>query len=188
MRKLTWYFIGVYIINCINSFTWMTVFMERIQTAFIASVAVSNCTVPKPLDLWSESKFISALTTLPEIHGSHSKYVSMLFAKNITAAGSCCRAVTKISSCLVNTTRRWGTKQLGISSSSIFLLFSYGSSRGICSWNPEEIPSPHPLLTALCCHERQKWSLSDNTSAITLSGLNQWTSLLSLHTMGRQSL
>ena len=27
------------------------VFMERIQTAFIASVAVSNCTVPKPLDL-----------------------------------------------------------------------------------------------------------------------------------------
>ena len=26
-------------------------FMERIQTAFIASVAVSNCTVPKPLDL-----------------------------------------------------------------------------------------------------------------------------------------
>ena len=77
-RKLTWYFIGVYIINCINSFTWMTVFMARIQTAFIASVAVSNCTVPKPLDLWSESKFISARTTLPEKHSSPSRYVSML--------------------------------------------------------------------------------------------------------------
>ena len=162
--------------------------MERIQTAFIASVAVSNCTVPKPLDLWSESKFISARTTLPEKHSSPSRYVSMLLAKNITAAGSCCRAVSKILSCQVNTTIRWGIKQLGIFSGSIFLLFSYGSRRRAYSWKPEEIPGPQPLLTALCCHERQKWSLSDNTSAIILSGLNQWTSVLSSHTMGKQSL
>ena len=120
------------------------VFMERIQTAFIASVAVSNCTVPKPLDLWSESKFISARTTLPEKHSSPSKYVGMLFTKDITAAGSCCSAVTKISSCQVNTTSRWGIKQFVIFSGSIFLLFSYGSSWGIYSWKPEEIPGPQP--------------------------------------------
>ena len=40
------------------------------------------------------------------------------------------RAVTKISSCRVNTTSRRGIKQLGISFGSIFLLFSYESSRG----------------------------------------------------------
>ena len=40
------------------------------------------------------------------------------------------RVVTKISSCQVNTTHRWGNKQLGVSFSSIFLLFSFESSRG----------------------------------------------------------
>ena len=40
------------------------------------------------------------------------------------------RVVTKISSCRVNTTRRRGIKQLGISFGSIFLLFSNKSSRG----------------------------------------------------------
>ena len=40
------------------------------------------------------------------------------------------RAVTKISSCQVNTTSRRGIKELGISFGSIFLLFSYESSRG----------------------------------------------------------
>ena len=40
------------------------------------------------------------------------------------------RVVTKISSCQVNTTRKWGIKQLGISFDSIFLLFSNESSRG----------------------------------------------------------
>ena len=42
------------------------------------------------------------------------------------------RAVTKISSCQVKTTSRRGIKQLGISFGSIFLLFSYESSRGPC--------------------------------------------------------
>ena len=42
------------------------------------------------------------------------------------------RAVTKISSCRVNTTSRRGIKQLGISFGSIFLPFSYESSRGKC--------------------------------------------------------
>ena len=40
------------------------------------------------------------------------------------------RVVTKISSCQVNTTSRWGIKWLGISFGSIFLLFSNKSSRG----------------------------------------------------------
>ena len=40
------------------------------------------------------------------------------------------RVVTKISSCRVNTTSRWGIKWLGISFGSIFLLFSNKSSRG----------------------------------------------------------
>ena len=40
-------------------------------------------------------------------------------------------AVAKISSCWVNTTNRWGIKQLGISFGSISLLFSYESSQGL---------------------------------------------------------
>ena len=40
------------------------------------------------------------------------------------------RDVTKILSCRVNTTSRWGIKQLGISFGSIFLLFSNKSSQG----------------------------------------------------------
>ena len=40
------------------------------------------------------------------------------------------RVVTKISSCQVNTTSRRVIKQLGISFSSIFLLFSFESSLG----------------------------------------------------------
>ena len=40
------------------------------------------------------------------------------------------RVVTKISSCQVNTTSRWGIKWLGISFSSIFLLFSNKSRQG----------------------------------------------------------
>ena len=40
------------------------------------------------------------------------------------------RVVTKISSCRANTTSRRGIKQLGISFGSIFLPFSYESSRG----------------------------------------------------------
>ena len=46
------------------------------------------------------------------------------------------RAVTKISSCRVNTTSKRGFKQLGISFGSIFLLFSCESSRG----NPRPPP------------------------------------------------
>jgi len=41
---------------------------ERIQTALMASVAVSNCTVPNPLDLLSESRLISARITFPAKH------------------------------------------------------------------------------------------------------------------------
>ena len=40
------------------------------------------------------------------------------------------RDVTKISSCRVNARSRWGIKQLGVSFGSIFLLFSFESSRG----------------------------------------------------------
>ena len=43
---------------------------------------------------------------------------------------SFCRAVTKISSCRVNTTSRQGIKQLGISFGQTFLLLSYESSGG----------------------------------------------------------
>ena len=46
------------------------------------------------------------------------------------------RTVTKISICRVNTTSRRGIKQLGISFDSVFLLFSYESSRG----NPRPPP------------------------------------------------
>ena len=43
------------------------------------------------------------------------------------------RAVTKISSCRVNTTSRQGIKHLGISFGSIFLLFSYAGGRVLSS-------------------------------------------------------
>ena len=54
-----------------------------------------------------------------------------------------------ISSFQVNTTSRQGIKQLEIFSASIFLLFSNGSSRGVYSWKPEEIPGPRTLMTTL---------------------------------------
>ena len=59
------------------------------------------------------------------------------------------RVVTKISSCRVHTTSRRGIKQLGISSGSIFLLFSNESSRGPHSQQPEKIPGPQLLKTTL---------------------------------------
>ena len=44
--------------------------------------------------------------------------------QNYTPTPALIRVVTKISSCRVNTTSRWGIKQLGISLGAIFLLFS----------------------------------------------------------------
>ena len=57
------------------------------------------------------------------------------------------RAVTKISSRRVNTTSRWGIKQLGISFGSIFLPFSHESSRDHVhsSWG-----NPRPLALDDC--------------------------------------
>ena len=69
------------------------------------------------------------------------------WAQELSAWLSLSRVVTKISSCLVNTTSRRGIKQLGISYGSIFLLFSNKSRRG---------KSPAPLSSW------QKWKLSPN--------------------------
>ena len=68
-------------------------------------------------------------------------------------------AVIEISSCQVNTTSRWGIKQLGISFGSIFLLFSCGSSKGPHSWKPKEIPNTRPLMTALLLQFMEKNAL-----------------------------
>ena len=57
--------------------------------------------------------------------------------------------ITKISSCQVNTTSRWGIKQLGISFGSIVLLFSYEQSWGRILSNREKSPAPNSLMTAL---------------------------------------
>ena len=54
------------------------------------------------------------------------------------------RVVTKISSCQVNTTSRWGKKQLGVSFGSIFLLFSFESSRGPRYRSRRKSPAPAP--------------------------------------------
>ena len=59
------------------------------------------------------------------------------------------RVVTKISSCRVNTTSKWGIKWLGISCGSIFLLFSNKSSRGPLSQQPGKIPGLGPGRLAL---------------------------------------
>ena len=69
------------------------------------------------------------------------------WAQELSAWPSLSRVVTKISSCLVNTTSWWGINQLGISYGSIFLLFSNKSSWG---------KSPAPLSSW------QKWKLSPN--------------------------
>ena len=68
---------------------------------------------------------------------------------HIHLLSSSSRVVTKILSCRVNTTRKRGIKQLGISFSSIFPLFSNKSSQGPHSYYPGEIPSPWLLMTAL---------------------------------------
>ena len=49
---------------------------------------------------------------------------------NVCGAQYVIRVVTKISSCRINTTSRRGIKQLVILFYSIFVLFSYQSSRG----------------------------------------------------------
>ena len=64
-----------------------------------------------------------------------------------------CGDVTNISSCRVNTTRKWGIRQLGISFGFIFSLFSYESSWRPYLWEPRENPSPGLLMTAL------RWAL-----------------------------
>ena len=56
-----------------------------------------------------------------------------------------CRAVTKISSCRVNTTSRRGIKQLGISFGSKFLFFSYEINRGHVLSSRERNPLAMPL-------------------------------------------
>ena len=51
----------------------------------------------------------------------------------------------------VNTASRWGIKQLGISFSSIFLLFSYEKvARGHIHNSRGKNPGPRLLMTALC--------------------------------------
>ena len=59
-----------------------------------------------------------------------------------------CRVVTKIPSCWVKTTSRWGIKQLGVTFGSLFLLFSNKRSRGhvhstrVNPWPPPLNDSP----------------------------------------------
>ena len=60
--------------------------------------------------------------------GKDENAVLHLFHNTMCTAS--CRAVTKISSCWVNTTSGRGIKQLGISFGSSFLLFSFESSQG----------------------------------------------------------
>ena len=55
----------------------------------------------------------------------------------------------RFQSCWVNITSRRGIKQLGISSGSIFILFSSEISRAPHSQQPGEIPSPGLLMTTL---------------------------------------
>ena len=69
-----------------------------------------------------------ALTGKAGYIGKDQNAVLYLFHNTMCTAS--CRAVTMISSCWVHTTSRREIKQLGISFGSIFLLFSYESSRG----------------------------------------------------------
>ena len=72
-----------------------------------------NSAVKNDQEVWKHKRSIRV-----DLHDLYSDWIML------------CRAVTKISSCLVNTTSRQGIKQLGISFGSIFLLFSYESIRG----------------------------------------------------------
>ena len=61
------------------------------------------------------------------------------------------RVVTKMSSGQVNTTRRQGISQLGVSFGSIFLLFSFESSQGPHSQQYGEIPGPRLSIQPCFC-------------------------------------
>ena len=63
------------------------------------------------------------------------------------------RAVTKISSCHINTTNRQGIKQLGISFGSIFLLFSYEVSQGPRSYSSLGKSQPSAVNDSPVCPE-----------------------------------
>ena len=52
------------------------------------------------------------------------------------------RVVTKISSCRVNITSRWGIKQLGISFGSIFVYFPMKVARGHIHNSKGKSPAP----------------------------------------------
>ena len=69
-------------------------------------------------------------------------FVCLFWREGAGGTINVCMAVTKISSCRVNTTSRRGIKQLGISFGSIFLPFSYESSRG-------KYPAPGSKMTAM---------------------------------------
>ena len=74
---------------------------------------------------------------------SFSNFTSSMTNEDDTSViGIINRAVTKISSCWVNTTSRQGIKQLGISFGSIFLLFSYETSRGHVYSSRGKSPAP----------------------------------------------
>ena len=63
------------------------------------------------------------------------------------------RAVTKISSCHVNTTNTQGIKRLGISFGSIFLLFSYEGSQGPRSYSSLGKSQPSAVNDSPVCPE-----------------------------------
>ena len=88
----------------------------------------------KVLQCWSFERKVFTYNIHIEQHIYY--YNSLLLKKkikcnqpNLPPASKFCRAVTKISSCWVQTTSRRGIKQLRISFGSIFLLFSYESSQ-----------------------------------------------------------
>ena len=76
--------------------------------------------------------FVIAVGGRPRFPFEVSEVIKKIYVKSTITA------VAKVSSCRVDTTSRQGIKLLGISFGSIFLLFSFGSSRGATFlYNPD---------------------------------------------------
>ena len=92
------------------------------------------------------------------------------------------RAVTRISSCWVNTTSR----QESISKEFLLVLFyfslSYRSSQRAHSWTPEEIPGPWPLMKTLMFQAILNSSHSPMKPFITAITANHKTAVIRIAT------
>ena len=135
---INWELFGIKVILCINTYSqtslqWRyalstTTLLVLYWLSFLTKIKLNNpdtSSSTKILHMWAPVRWIYSRSTMRWITEITGKcfWTSLIFPPST-------RAVTKVSSCRVNTTSRQGIKKQGISFASIFLLFSYESRRG----------------------------------------------------------